>query len=60
VTLNVNLDTKYQLSMIICGSYMLEFSVGKDMKKCFTCKEVTIGEDSDMFMSNINYQGIEK
>jgi hypothetical protein len=30
--------------MVICGSYMFEFSVGKDMKKKDIIKEVAIGK----------------
>jgi len=33
VTLNVNSNTKYQLSMVIFERYIFEFKVSKDMKK---------------------------
>ena len=48
--------------MVICGSYMHEFSVSKDMKKRITMiKEKGGGnrEGGDALMSNINYQKIK-
>jgi len=30
--------------MVICGSYMFEFSVSKNMKKCFTWRERIVGK----------------
>ena len=45
--------------MVICGSYMLEISVGKDMKKRGCNKGGGSREGSDTFMSNTNCQGIE-
>jgi hypothetical protein len=53
--------------MVICGSYMHEFSVSKDMKMKIKIKgndkrrkEVAIGKvRSGTFMPNTNYQRIE-
>ena len=42
--------------MVICGSYTFEFSVSKDIKKMDIIREVAIGEGSNTFMSNTNYQ----
>ena len=44
--------------MVICGSYMFEFNVNKDMKKIYY-KGGDNREGSGTFMSNTNYQGIE-
>ena len=44
--------------MVICGSYMFEFSVRKDMKKGYN-KGGGSREGSGTFMSNTNYQRIE-
>ena len=44
--------------MVICGSYMFEFSVSKDMKKWYN-KGGGSREGSGTFMSNTNYQGTE-
>ena len=45
--------------MVICGTYMFELSVGKDMKKKDTIKGGNNREGSGTFMSNTNRQGIE-
>jgi hypothetical protein len=45
--------------MVICGSYMFEFSVSKDMKKKDLIREVGSKEGSGTFMSNTNCQRIE-
>ena len=45
--------------MIICGSYMFEISVSKDMKSILYKKGVDNREGSGTFMSNTNWQGIE-
>ena len=45
--------------MVICGSYMHEFSVSKDMKKIMDSKEGGSREGSGTFMSNTNCQRIE-
>ena len=39
--------------MVICGSYMFEFGVGKDI-----IREVAVGKGSDTFMSNTICQTI--
>jgi hypothetical protein len=44
--------------MVICGSYMFEFSVSKDMKKRYN-KGGGSREGRDMFMSNTTCQEIE-
>jgi hypothetical protein len=44
--------------MVICGRYMFEFSVSKDMKKGYN-KGGGNREGSSTFMSNNNYQRIE-
>ena len=44
--------------MVICGSHMFEFNVSKDIKKEYN-KRGSSRENSDTFMSNTNYQGIE-
>jgi hypothetical protein len=46
--------------MVICGSYMFEFSVGKDIKEKRQDKGGGSREGSNTFMSNTNYQRIEK
>ena len=46
--------------MIICGSYILEFSVSKDVKRIGYNKGGGSREGSGIFMSNTNYQGIKK
>jgi hypothetical protein len=40
--------------MVICGSYMFEFSGSKDMKKGYN-KEGSNREGSNTFMSNTGY-----
>jgi hypothetical protein len=40
--------------MVICGSYMFERSVGKDM-----IREMAMGKGRDTFMSNPNCQETE-
>ena len=48
--------------MIICGSYLHEFSVSKHMKKMNNDKrrkEVVVGKVATYFLSNTNYQRIE-
>jgi len=30
--------------MVICGSYTFEFSISKDMQKCFTRRKVVVGK----------------
>jgi hypothetical protein len=45
--------------MLICGSYMFEFSVSKDMKKKGHNKGSGSREGSGTFMSNTNCQRIE-
>ena len=45
--------------MVICGSYMFEFSVSKDMKKKGYNKGGGNKEGSGTFMSNTNCQRIE-
>ena len=44
--------------MAICGSYMFEFSVSKDIKKRYN-KGGGSREGSGTFMPNTNCQGIE-
>ena len=44
--------------MIICGSYMFEFSVNKDMEKMYN-KGSASRESSRTFMSNTNCQRIK-
>ena len=44
--------------MVICGSSMLEFSVGKDMEKKYD-KGDSSREGTGTFVSNTNCQGIE-
>jgi hypothetical protein len=44
--------------MVICGSYIFESSVSKDIKKGYN-KEGGSKEGNDTFMSNTNCQGIE-
>ena len=46
--------------MVICRSYILEIGVSKDMKSMLHVKGGGNMEGSGTFMSNINYQGIEK
>ena len=45
--------------MVICGSYMFEFSVSEDMKSISHMKGGGNREGSGTFMSNTNCQGIE-
>ena len=48
--------------MVICGSYMHEFSVSKNMERKLTMIKGERGdnrEDGGMFMSITNYQRIE-
>jgi hypothetical protein len=45
--------------MIICGYYMFEFSVSEGMRKKNNNKGGGSREDSNTFMSNIDYQRIE-
>jgi hypothetical protein len=45
--------------MVICGSYMFEFSVSKDMKFMIHRKGGDNREGRGLFMSNTNCQGIE-
>ena len=45
--------------MVICGSYMFEYNVSKDMKSIFHRKRGGRREGSDTFISNTNCQGIE-
>ena len=44
--------------MVICGSYMFELSVSKDMKIIYN-KEGGSKEGNNTFMSNTNCQRIE-
>jgi hypothetical protein len=44
--------------MVICGSYMFEFSVDKDMKKKDIIREVAVGSGG-AFVSNTNHQRVE-
>ena len=54
---NIKCKLKHQVStMVICGSYVFEFSVSKDMKSMPHMKEGGIREGSGM--SNLNCQGI--
>jgi hypothetical protein len=42
---NIKCKLKHQIStMGICGSYMFEFSISKDMKKRNIIKEVGVGK----------------
>jgi hypothetical protein len=45
--------------MVICGSYMYEFSVNKDMKSMLHKKRGGNREGSDTLMSNTNCEGTE-
>ena len=45
--------------MVICESYVFEFSVSKNMKSMLHNKEGGSRESSSTFMSNTNSQGIE-
>jgi hypothetical protein len=45
--------------MVICGSYMFEFSVSKDIKSMLHVKGGSSREGSGTFMFNTNCQGIE-
>ena len=45
--------------MVICGSYMFEFGVSKDMKNKWYKKRGGHREGSGTLLSNTNYQGIE-
>ena len=45
--------------MVICGSYMFEFSVSKDMKSMLHQKGGGNREGSGTFISNTSCQGIE-
>ena len=45
--------------MVICGIYMFEFSVRKDMKSMLHKKGRGSREGSNTSMSNTNCQGIE-
>ena len=45
--------------MGICGSYMFEYSVSKDLKKKITMKGGGSRESSGTLMSNTNVQEIE-
>jgi hypothetical protein len=45
--------------MVICGSYMFEFSASKDMKSMLQRKGGSSREGSGSFMFNTNCQGIE-
>jgi hypothetical protein len=45
--------------MVICGSYMFDFSVGKDMIKKKIYKRGGSREGSGTLMSNTNHQEIE-
>jgi hypothetical protein len=45
--------------MVICGSYMFEFSVSKDMEKKAYSKGGGSREGSGTFRSNTNSQRIE-
>ena len=58
---NIKYKFKYQLStIVICGSYMHEFGVSKDMKKYQQrYKEKGGGSGEGAFVSNTNYQRIE-
>ena len=44
--------------MVVCGSYMFEISVNKNMKK-WLIKGGGSREGSGTFVSNTNFQGIE-
>ena len=69
VALNVNNPMKvcnnyyklnnYITTMLICGTYMFEFSVSKDMKSMLHKKRGGSMEDSGTFISNDNFQGSE-
>jgi hypothetical protein len=59
---NITCKLRHKIStMVICGSYMFEFSVSKDMKE--RKKRYNKGGDnrkgSGTFMSSTNCQGIE-
>ena len=45
--------------MIMCGSYMFEFSVSKDIKSMIHRMECGSREGNSTFMSNTNCQGIK-
>ena len=45
--------------MVICGRYMFEYSVSKDMKFMLHKKGDGSREGNNTFMSNTNCQGIE-
>ena len=45
--------------MLICGSYMFDFSVSKDMKSMLLRKGGDNREGSNTFMSNTNCQRLE-
>jgi hypothetical protein len=45
--------------MVICGSYMFEFGVSKDMKSMLHKKGGGNMESSDTFVSNTDCQRIE-
>jgi hypothetical protein len=56
---NIKCKLKHLTStMVICGSYMFECSVGKDMKNIYI-KGGDGREGRNTFMSNTNYQEIE-
>ena len=45
--------------MIICGSYMFEFSVSKDIKSMLHMKRGSDRKNNGTFISNTNCQGIK-
>ena len=45
--------------MVLCGSYMFEFSVSKDMKSMIHWMGAGSREGRGTFMSKTNCQGIE-
>jgi len=58
---NIKCKPKHSIStMVICGRYMFEFTITKDMKSMLPRKGGASRESSDTFISNTNCQGIEK
>jgi hypothetical protein len=62
---NIKCELKHSIStMVICGSYMHEFSFSKDIREKINNdkrrKEVAVGEGGGAFMSNTNYQRTKK
>jgi hypothetical protein len=56
---NIKCKLKHEIStMVICGGYIFEFSVDKDMKKIYIIREVAVGSGG-AFVSNTNHQRVE-